>query len=366
MSAISSVREWYVLDQFNQPKGPYTPTELRVLVRTKDFFVFKAGMKDWVSVRTLPEIQEYRPGEKIYEIRGEPKPQSNHFQSAMDNLLQLCKLYVSDGYLSPDEIRKLNAWVEEHEEVMMEWPGNVIGRRVEEVLADGIITETERTELQKILELAVGGRPSVQDAINLATRLPVDLPEPEVFFESKTFCFTGEFIFGSRGKCEEAVLRRGGNCVLKPTTVTHFVVIGTIANPRWAHQLYGRKIESAVSLQGSGHKIKILAEEHWVTFLEKFPQRAIESATGLAKTPSVILQAGPLVGKTFVLTGTMPNLKREEAAARIEAAGAKVSGSVSKKTDFVVAGAEAGSKLDKANALGIKVIDEAELLKMLV
>ena len=75
--------------------------------------------------------------------------------------------------------------------------------------------------------------------------------------------------------------------------------------------------------------------------------------------------AGPWAGKTFVLTGTMPNLKREEAAVRIEAAGGKVSGSVSKKTDFVVAGEEAGSKLDKAHALGIKVIDEAELLKML-
>jgi DNA ligase (NAD+) len=76
-------------------------------------------------------------------------------------------------------------------------------------------------------------------------------------------------------------------------------------------------------------------------------------------------KAGPLAGKTFVITGTLPNLKREEAAAKIEAAGAKVSGSVSKKTDFVVAGEEAGSKLDKANALGIKVIDEAELLRML-
>ena len=75
--------------------------------------------------------------------------------------------------------------------------------------------------------------------------------------------------------------------------------------------------------------------------------------------------AGPWAGKTFVLTGTLPNLKREEAAAKIEAAGGKVSGSVSKKTDFVVAGAEAGSKLDKATALGVKVIDEAELLKML-
>jgi DNA ligase (NAD+) len=75
-------------------------------------------------------------------------------------------------------------------------------------------------------------------------------------------------------------------------------------------------------------------------------------------------KAGPLAGKAFVLTGTLPSLKREEAAAKIEAAGGKVSGSVSKKTDYVVAGAEAGSKLDKAQKLGVKIIDEAELLRL--
>src|SRR2546430_1214609 len=74
--------------------------------------------------------------------------------------------------------------------------------------------------------------------------------------------------------------------------------------------------------------------------------------------------AGPLAGKTFVLTGTLPNLKREEAAAKIEAAGGKVSGSVSKKTDYVVAGEEAGSKLDKAQKLGVKVIDEAAVVEL--
>src|SRR5262249_34742646 len=74
--------------------------------------------------------------------------------------------------------------------------------------------------------------------------------------------------------------------------------------------------------------------------------------------------AGPLAGKTFVLTGTLPTLKREEAAAKIEAVGGKVAGSVSKKTDYVVAGEEAGSKLDKAQKLGVKIIDEAELVKM--
>lgn len=74
--------------------------------------------------------------------------------------------------------------------------------------------------------------------------------------------------------------------------------------------------------------------------------------------------AGIFAGKTFVLTGTLPALTREEAAAKIEALGGKVSGSVSRKTDFVVAGGEAGSKLDKAQKLGVKIIDEKEFLKM--
>lgn len=70
-------------------------------------------------------------------------------------------------------------------------------------------------------------------------------------------------------------------------------------------------------------------------------------------------------GKTLVLTGTLPNLSRDDAKGLIEAAGGKVAGSVSKKTDYVVAGEEAGSKLEKALELGVPVIDETELLKML-
>jgi DNA ligase (NAD+) len=72
-----------------------------------------------------------------------------------------------------------------------------------------------------------------------------------------------------------------------------------------------------------------------------------------------------LAGLTFVLTGTLPTLTREDAKARIEAAGGKVSGSVSKKTSYVVAGEEAGSKLDKAEQLGVAVVDERGLLEML-
>ena len=73
---------------------------------------------------------------------------------------------------------------------------------------------------------------------------------------------------------------------------------------------------------------------------------------------------GPLQGKVFVLTGTLPNLSREEATALIASAGGKVSGSVSKKTDYVVAGDAAGSKLSKAEQLGVNIIDETALKKL--
>jgi DNA ligase (NAD+) len=73
----------------------------------------------------------------------------------------------------------------------------------------------------------------------------------------------------------------------------------------------------------------------------------------------------PLAGQTFVLTGTLPTLSREAARERLEAAGAKVAGSVSKRTDYVVAGEQAGSKLAKARELGVAVIDEAQMLALL-
>jgi DNA ligase (NAD+) len=72
-----------------------------------------------------------------------------------------------------------------------------------------------------------------------------------------------------------------------------------------------------------------------------------------------------LAGKTFVLTGTFPTLSRDQAKDLLEAAGAKVAGSVSKKTSYVVAGTDAGSKLDKARELGVAVLDEAAMLEML-
>lgn len=76
-------------------------------------------------------------------------------------------------------------------------------------------------------------------------------------------------------------------------------------------------------------------------------------------------QEGPLAGSTFVITGTLPSLSRERATERIEAAGGKVTGSVSRKTDYVVAGADPGSKYAKAKELGTEILDEKALLQLL-
>jgi len=97
--------------------------------------------------------------------------------------------------------------------------------------------------------------------------------------------------------------------------------------------------------------------------LSRLCKLGIKPGNEAIKTASASAR-GRFPGKTFVLTGTLPSMTREEAAAKIEALGGKVSGSVSKKTDYVLAGGEAGSKLDKARNLGVKIIDEQEFLKL--
>ncbi|EQD70062.1 BRCT domain protein [mine drainage metagenome] len=89
-------------------------------------------------------------------------------------------------------------------------------------------------------------------------------------------------------------------------------------------------------------------------------------ASGVTWEPLAVSAAAlPLEGQTFVLTGTLPSMTRQEAQAALSALGAKVAASVSRKTRYVIAGADPGSKLEKAHALGIPVLDEAGLRKLL-
>jgi NAD-dependent DNA ligase len=249
----------------------------------------------------------------------------------------------------------------------------------------------------------------------------LDDPAPEVVFEGRSFCFTGVFVFsdGDREQCEAAVRTRGGYCYERPNRDLNYLVIGTFAEPAWAYKTYGRKIETTLELKNTGATCKIISEKLWTSSVKEIPQlpkdqqttfehqtrnhqiihlqqelqrmqdnqRILMDILKLEIDPAIFRKlnerlcelgikpqnekvsvaakaAGAFAGRTFVLTGTLPTMSREEATAKIEAAGGKVSGSVSKKTDFVLAGAEAGSKLEKARQLGVKILDEPEFLKL--
>ena len=122
--------------------------------------------------------------------------------------------------------------------------------------------------------------------------------------------------------------------------------------------------EEISSLEGFG---AVMAKNVETFFRQESNLQQVERLRCLGLNMNCLMEkAGDqLAGKTFVLTGTLPTLKRSEAQAMIEKQGGKVSGSVSKKTTYVVAGEEAGSKLTKAQELGIAILTEAELLELL-
>jgi DNA ligase (NAD+) len=105
-----------------------------------------------------------------------------------------------------------------------------------------------------------------------------------------------------------------------------------------------------------------LADEPTWSLVEKLKQKGLRLEADESERRAT---GGPLEGKTVVLTGTLPELTREEAAALVKAAGGKVTNSVSKKTDYVVAGESPGSKLAKAESFGTEILDEAGLLALL-
>jgi DNA ligase (NAD+) len=130
--------------------------------------------------------------------------------------------------------------------------------------------------------------------------------------------------------------------------------------------LLGATEDDLVEVEGIGPIMartiaETLAEERTQDLIERFKTVGLSMQEEGPAAPT----EGPLVGKTLVLTGTLPNLSREDASQRIEAAGGKVTGSVSKKTDYLVAGADPGSKLTKAQDLGTEVLDEDGLLALL-
>jgi DNA ligase (NAD+) len=131
-------------------------------------------------------------------------------------------------------------------------------------------------------------------------------------------------------------------------------------------ELHAASAEQIQEVEGVGPILaelitESLADERILELIEKLRDRGLKFKQEGARRR---VEGGPLDGKTLVLTGTLPNLTREEATAMIKRAGGKVTGSVSKKTDYVIAGDDPGSKMQKAEELGTEIVDEAGLRKL--
>jgi DNA ligase (NAD+) len=100
--------------------------------------------------------------------------------------------------------------------------------------------------------------------------------------------------------------------------------------------------------------------------VERLAAAGVNMMSQAPEPPGGNAQPGPLAGKVFVITGTLSSMSRDEATAALERLGAKVAGSVSRKTNYLVAGADAGSKLQKAQALGVETLDEEAFQKLIM
>ncbi|MFH1725140.1 MAG: hypothetical protein ABII00_11045 [Elusimicrobiota bacterium] len=200
---------------------------------------------------------------------------SRRAERTIDELLGLCKGILADGVVNEKEAEALRSWMTANPETATIWPANVLADRLERIFADGRVDDDELTELRDLLTSITGQERDEPVAEHKATRLPVDDPAPPVEFPGRLFCLTGQFVYGSRKACEDAIVKRDGQCQGNPTSETNYLVIGTLCSHDWARSVYGRKIEKVVrGRQNEEYTAAIVSEEHWTRHLSRAPEPA--------------------------------------------------------------------------------------------
>lgn len=202
-----------------------------------------------------------------------PRPSDPVTKHSINELLGLCEGIAVANVINKNDISFLNEWIQNHREVLNSWACDILYARIHDALADGLIDNKERKELLGILRANAGLDGTEEDGVPASTLLPINRPEPPVIFKDRRFCLTGIFFFGSREKCENEVVMRGGKTQKNPAHTTDYLVIGSNANPQWNHKNFGTKIEKAVNLRSDGLPIAIITEKHWIDHILQEDQR---------------------------------------------------------------------------------------------
>jgi len=187
---------------------------------------------------------------------------SNENHQAMETLSAICRQFLDDDYLSNNEILFLRQWLTAHRDTLDSWPGEIIARRIDRALEDGIIERDEREYLFHTLEMLIAGQLVTPDR---QERLPVE-HDVHVDIRGRTFCFGGEFVYGSKASCRRATRDAGGHVLDRPTDSLDFLVVGGRSGADWRETGLGLFVDAVRSTNESDRstpRIRIVSEEEW-------------------------------------------------------------------------------------------------------
>lgn len=195
--------------------------------------------------------------------------EDNYYYKALTSDLQtlqgLCHGILADGIISEDEIRYLQKWLEQNTHLSTYYPYDEIRSLILSIVADGIIEEEEKLVLKAYLKQFVRLE-------NLETASEIDMEtadinisghctsDPDIVFESKTFCITGVLKSGNRTELEKLISDLGGIPTNTVSRKTDYLIVCDNGNQAWAFACYGRKVEKALELRKSGHQICLVHE----------------------------------------------------------------------------------------------------------
>jgi NAD-dependent DNA ligase len=195
-----------------------------------------------------------------------PSSPSEILKQSLGELLGLARGLLADQELTDSEINFLHEWLEDRYHMTASFPGNVIHKRIKEVLEDGIVTEEERSHLVDTLTMLVEDRfEDLAEQVDLTELWFDDVGLIE--FNQARFCLTGNFVYGPTEVCKSEIEKRGGVVNKSVGNEVQYLVVGGLGVDEWRSGGLGTEIEKAMRLRAIDSSVKIIPEDSWVAHL---------------------------------------------------------------------------------------------------
>lgn len=184
-------------------------------------------------------------------------------RKSVDALIGISVGLIADGQINQLEAQFLQKWIETNLTHLDDPVVNILFRRLNDMLSDGILSAEEAEDLMLLLKQFTGIAPASNAPALRVSSLPLNDPLPIIDWSDRTFMLTGTMAYGPRKSCESLIVERGGLIGAGVSKKVHYLIVGSVGNEQWLHSSYGTKIKRAVELRESGIPIAIVSEEHW-------------------------------------------------------------------------------------------------------